>query len=176
MLRCPDCHTEQVIKNGAIHTGKPNDAGNACGRHCVQDPVFRIISDDTKALIDRLLLEKSPWRALPALSRCQCAVASNDVWDAYASILPSKRHRAVGKASGPTNHIEHLKTTVRQRIGRLVRLVFRSSRYCIPGIGPYHDCLGTTKIRTYHAAAGENRVLVWHQSEGNDAFTIAGRN
>ena len=58
MPRCPDCHAANVIKNGSIHTGKPNYACKACGRQCVTDPEFRIISDDTTALIDRLLLEK----------------------------------------------------------------------------------------------------------------------
>jgi len=58
MPRCPDCHTDRVIKNGSIHTGKQNYACKACGRQFVQDPEFRIISDETKALIDRLLLEK----------------------------------------------------------------------------------------------------------------------
>jgi hypothetical protein len=53
MPHCPDCHTDQVIKNGSIHTGKQKYACNACGRHCVDAPQFRIISDETKALIDR---------------------------------------------------------------------------------------------------------------------------
>jgi len=55
---CPDCHTDQVIKNGSIHTGKPKYACKACGRQFVVEPEFRIISDETKTLIDCLLLEK----------------------------------------------------------------------------------------------------------------------
>lgn len=30
----------------------------ACGRQFVENPTFRVISDETKALIDRLLLER----------------------------------------------------------------------------------------------------------------------
>jgi insertion element IS1 protein InsB len=187
MPHCPDCHTDQVIKNGSIHTGKQKDACKACGRQFVQDPAFRIISDATRALIDRLLLEKISlagiaravqvseswlqayvneqygnvprevrvrakkgrltiecdemwsfvghkgnkqwiwlamdrdtraivgvaigahdeatarhlWAALPPVYR-QCAVAYSDFWDAYTLIVPSKRHRAVGKDSGQT--------------------------------------------------------------------------
>ncbi len=57
MPHCRDCHAANVIKHGSIHTGKPNYACNACGRQCVTDPEFRSISDDTTALIDRLLLK-----------------------------------------------------------------------------------------------------------------------
>jgi IS1 family transposase len=45
------------------------------------------------------------WASLPAVYR-QCAVCYSDFWEAYAAILPSKRHRAVGKESGQTNHIK----------------------------------------------------------------------
>jgi len=36
-------------------------------------------------------------------------------------VLPSKRHRPVGKESGQTSHIERLNNMLRQRISRLVR-------------------------------------------------------
>jgi IS1 family transposase len=59
------------------------------------------------------------WESLPTVYR-QCAVCYSDFWDAYACVLPSKRHRPIGKDSGPTSHIERLNTTLRQRISRLV--------------------------------------------------------
>jgi hypothetical protein len=31
MPHCPDCHAAEMIKNGSLHTGKQNDAGNAWG-------------------------------------------------------------------------------------------------------------------------------------------------
>ena len=55
---CPSCQSERVIKNGSIHTGKQKYQCKDCGRQFVEDPQFRIVSDETKALIDRLLLEK----------------------------------------------------------------------------------------------------------------------
>jgi transposase-like protein len=55
---CPTCHSECVVKNGSIHTGKQKFACKACGRQFVEDPQLRIISDETKALIDTLLLER----------------------------------------------------------------------------------------------------------------------
>jgi IS1 family transposase len=43
-------------------------------------------------------------------------------------ILPSKRHRAVGKDSGQTNHSKRCNTTLRQRVGRLVRKTLAFSK------------------------------------------------
>jgi len=59
------------------------------------------------------------WDALPPVY-WQCAVAYTDFWTAYQAVLPSKRHRPVGKESGKTNHIECFNCTLRQRISRLV--------------------------------------------------------
>ena len=60
------------------------------------------------------------WNSLPPVYR-QCAVAYTDFWVSYEKVIPSKRHRAVGKETGQTNHIERLNNTFRQRISRLVR-------------------------------------------------------
>jgi IS1 family transposase/transposase-like protein len=60
------------------------------------------------------------WQSLPRHYR-QYARIYTDHWEAYAGVLPSKRHFAVDKASGLTSHIERLNNTLRQRISRLVR-------------------------------------------------------
>ncbi|NEQ26160.1 MAG: IS1 family transposase, partial [Microcoleus sp. SIO2G3] len=60
------------------------------------------------------------WKSLPPVYR-QCAIVYTDYWQAYATVLPSKRHRAVGKESGLTNYIERFNNTLRQRVSRLVR-------------------------------------------------------
>ncbi len=60
------------------------------------------------------------WNSLPAVYR-QCAVAYTDLWGAYGLVFPRNRHRAVGKETGLTNHIERFNNTMRQRVGRLVR-------------------------------------------------------
>jgi IS1 family transposase len=211
---CPDCHTDQVIKNGSNATGKPKYACKACGRQFVDDPQWRAISDETKGIIDRLLHERISlagiarvvgvserwlqtygnekyagqprqvqvrsktkgrltvewdelwsfvgnkdqkqwdwlaldhdtreivgvavgardeatarhlWESLPAVYR-QCAVCSSDFWDAYACVLPSKRHHPVGKKSGQTSPIDRLNNTLRQRISRLVRKTLSFSK------------------------------------------------
>ena len=67
------------------------------------------------------------WDSLPPVYR-QCAVAYTDFWAVYALILPTKRHHAVGKETGKTNHIERFNCTLRQRISRLVRKTLSFSK------------------------------------------------
>jgi insertion element IS1 protein InsB len=67
------------------------------------------------------------WASLPSVYR-QCAVASTDFWAAYAAVLPSKRHRAVGKQTGLTSYIERFNNTLRQRVSRLVRKTLSFSK------------------------------------------------
>ena len=56
------------------------------------------------------------------------AICYSDFYEAYASILPSKRHRAVGKETGETAHIERINTTLRQRCANLVRKTLSFSK------------------------------------------------
>lgn len=65
--------------------------------------------------------------SLPPVYR-QCAIAYTDFWAAYGSVLPSKRHRAVGKETGKTNYIERFNNTLRQRVSRLVRKTLSFSK------------------------------------------------
>jgi transposase-like protein len=58
MRHCPDCQTDQFIKNGSNGTGKPKYACKACSRQSVDAPAWRVISDEIKGIIDRLLLER----------------------------------------------------------------------------------------------------------------------
>jgi IS1 family transposase len=67
------------------------------------------------------------WHSLPPIYQ-QCAVCYTDFWDAYQGVLPARRHKAVGKDSGKTNHIERFNTTMRQRISRLVRKTLSFSK------------------------------------------------
>lgn len=60
LLTCPNCCSGHVVKNGKIHNGKQNFKCRACGRQFVQDPENKVIDQDTKDLINKLLLEKLP--------------------------------------------------------------------------------------------------------------------
>ena len=214
MLNCPQCNSENIIKNGSIHNGKPKFMCRDCQRQFVENPKKKIIDDETWVLVDKLLLEKIPiagisrvtgisepwlqqyinkkyenipqkveiidkkkgkitiqcdemwsfvlnkenkqwiwlaldqdskeivgvyigsrdkkgaeglWNSLPAVYR-QCAVCYTDFWSAYGKIFPSKRHKAVGKETGKTNHIERFNLTLRQRVSRLVRKTLSFSK------------------------------------------------
>lgn len=63
------------------------------------------------------------WASLPEVYQ-QCAFAHTDFWQAYKTVIPHKRHRAVGKETGLTNHIERLNNTFRQRVSRVSKKKF----------------------------------------------------
>jgi transposase-like protein len=54
------CTSKHTVKNGHIHNGKQNHKCKNCGRQFVENPQNKIIGQDTKELIDKLLLEKLP--------------------------------------------------------------------------------------------------------------------
>jgi len=73
--------------------------------------VWLAIDRDTGEIVGMAIGDRSQataeqlWNSLPGVYR-QCAVSYTDFWEAYSIILPSCRHRAVGKETGQTNHIE----------------------------------------------------------------------
>jgi transposase-like protein len=58
MPSCPRCGSSQVIKNGHIHNRRAEFACKHCRRQFVENPAWRPIAAETKALIDRLLFER----------------------------------------------------------------------------------------------------------------------
>ena len=58
MPTCPRCQSAHVIRNGQIHNGTPKFACKDCGRQFVEQPTTARISDATKSLIDKRLLER----------------------------------------------------------------------------------------------------------------------
>ncbi len=58
MPTCPRCGSIHVIKNGHMHTWKPKFACKDCQRQFVENPARKPISAKTKALMDKLLLER----------------------------------------------------------------------------------------------------------------------
>ena len=59
-MTCPRCSSEKIVKNGSIHNGKKKFLCQTCGRQFVDNPQHQPISEETKQLIDKLLLEKIP--------------------------------------------------------------------------------------------------------------------
>lgn len=67
------------------------------------------------------------WASLPPDYRKR-AIIYTDEWEAYRTVLPSKRHRPVPKDSGETSHIERLNNTLRQWCAHLVRKTLSFSK------------------------------------------------
>jgi transposase-like protein len=54
---CPRCQSAKYKKNGHIHNGKQNHQCHDCGRQFVDGFEQDLVSADTRALIERLLVE-----------------------------------------------------------------------------------------------------------------------
>ena len=53
------------------------------------------------------------WQRIPAVYKK--GIFYTDFLESYRTVLPRGRHRAVGKESGETNHVERFNCTLRQR-------------------------------------------------------------
>ncbi len=60
LIFCPRCDSNQVVKNGFIHNGNQNFKCKECVRQFVLNPKNKVIGEETKELINKLLLEKLP--------------------------------------------------------------------------------------------------------------------
>jgi insertion element IS1 protein InsB len=61
---CPRCQSSKYKKNGHTHNGKQNHQCQDCGRQFVQCFEQSLISDNQRALIERLLLERISLRGI----------------------------------------------------------------------------------------------------------------
>jgi len=55
---CPGCQPSRVIRTGHIHTGKAKYACKDCQRQFVENPQSHRMSDERRAFVDKLLLER----------------------------------------------------------------------------------------------------------------------
>jgi len=55
---CPECGAQQFKKNGHIHNGKQNHQCKECGRQFVLDATKRVIVEEQRTVVQRLLREK----------------------------------------------------------------------------------------------------------------------
>lgn len=60
LLTCPNCGSHDINKNGTTRHGNQNYKCRDCGRQFVENSKWRRISEDTKATVKRMLLEKMP--------------------------------------------------------------------------------------------------------------------
>ena len=58
-LLCPNCDSDDIVKNGRNHRGKQSYKCKDCGRKFVENPANKPLDTQTKEYIDRLLLERT---------------------------------------------------------------------------------------------------------------------
>jgi IS1 family transposase len=80
-----------------------------------------VVGDRSAATAGRL------WDALPAEYRAGATVFT-DFLASYQVVIPAPQHRAVGKESGRTAHVERFWLTLRQRCARVVRKTLSFSK------------------------------------------------
>jgi IS1 family transposase len=61
---CPRCQSPKCKKNGHIHNGKQNHQCKDCGRQFVGCFAQGLVSDETRGLVERLLLERLSLRGI----------------------------------------------------------------------------------------------------------------
>jgi transposase-like protein len=61
---CPRCKSSKYKKNGHIYNGKQNHQCNGCGRQFIRCFEQYLISDEKRALIERLLVERFSLRGI----------------------------------------------------------------------------------------------------------------
>jgi transposase-like protein len=83
---CPNCGSHHRIKNGSIHNGKPKRQCKECGRQFVINPTNKTVSDETKQLIDKLLLERISLRGIARVTGVSWSWLQNYVNNKLAAV------------------------------------------------------------------------------------------
>jgi transposase-like protein len=83
---CPRCDCKEVVKNGFIDNGNQNYKCKQCGRQFVLNPKNQPIAQETKELIDKLLLEKLPLAGIARVTGVSERWLQNYVNTLYASL------------------------------------------------------------------------------------------
>lgn len=86
LLQCPSCGSNDINKNGTTRHGNQNYKCRDCRRQFVENPKWRRISDDTKATIERMLLEKTPLAGIARSVQVSESWLQQYVNDYYAAV------------------------------------------------------------------------------------------
>jgi insertion element IS1 protein InsB len=57
-MNCPSCQSSKTVNNGLIHSGNQNHRCKNCGSQFGENPKQKLISQQTKDFVDKVLLEK----------------------------------------------------------------------------------------------------------------------
>ncbi len=59
-MKCPNCDSNNIKKNGSIHNKKQKFQCKDCGRQFIENPTKKYVTQEQWELVDKLLLEKIP--------------------------------------------------------------------------------------------------------------------
>jgi transposase-like protein len=85
-VNCPECQSDNIVKNGNIHNGKQRFKCKECGRQFIENPSKKIISEEQKNIIDRLLSERIPLAGIARIIGVSERWLQNYVNDKYENI------------------------------------------------------------------------------------------
>ena len=91
---CPRCGSYHTIKNGSVHNGKPKNQCKNCGRQFVIHLTQKTVSDDTKNLIDKLLLERISLRGIVRVTRVSWSWWQDYVNNKVISVMTDKSNKS----------------------------------------------------------------------------------
>lgn len=101
MLTCgPSCGSNVFKKNGINQHGDQNHKCLICDRQFVLDPQNKIISDETKSLVRRLLLEKLSLRGICRAAQVSQPWLLNFIQQEYAQVPQSLNVRVPPESAG----------------------------------------------------------------------------
>ena len=100
-MHCPACQSEHLVKNGFNPIKKQLYRCKDCGRQFVLNPAKGPISDEKKALIDRLLLERISLAGIARSVGVSESWLQNYVNNKYAEV---PREIVVKKTKGSSDH------------------------------------------------------------------------
>ncbi len=98
-MKCTKCLSENIIKYGHTHYGKPRFRCKDCGRQFVENASRQPVSQDTRNLIDKLLLERLSLRAIQRVTKVSLSWLQIYVNQKYQEL--NKEVEVTEKKEGP---------------------------------------------------------------------------
>ena len=95
MVSCTQCHSNQTVKNGKTHSGTQSYRCRNCGKQFVLNPKKGPISQETKEIIDRMLLERLSLAGIARVTRVSERWLQTYVNEKYEKTSKSVSHTTI---------------------------------------------------------------------------------
>lgn len=126
-MNCPSCSSSAFKRNGRIHNGKQNYKCKDCGRQFVANPENKIISEQTKMLVEKLLLERVSLSGICRIADVSPPWLQDFICTLYGS-LPDNLNADFPTAEAMSDHLEGMFEEFAYDIAGLKKTLARLSR------------------------------------------------